>query len=95
MPVEVLGVERRRRWHDEVKLWIVSALEINGAMVTQVCAGPRGYAPAGLRLASRSGTEGFVVASCWSAVLACPFCAGEGTDCVGGSNASRRSSGRG
>ncbi|MGS4947929.1 IS66-like element accessory protein TnpA [Meridianimarinicoccus sp. RP-17] len=33
---EVLGVERRRRWDDEVKLAIVSAVGINGATVTQV-----------------------------------------------------------
>lgn len=33
---EVLGVERRRRWGDEVKLAIVSAVGIDGATVTQV-----------------------------------------------------------
>ena len=33
---EVLGVERRRRWNDEVKLAIVSAVGIDGATVTQV-----------------------------------------------------------
>jgi transposase len=33
---EVLGVERRRRWSDEVKLAIVSAVGIGGATVTQV-----------------------------------------------------------
>ena len=33
---EVLGVERRRRWDDEVKLAIVSAVGIDGATVTQV-----------------------------------------------------------
>ena len=33
---EVLGVERRRRWDDEVKLAIVSAVGIGGATVTQV-----------------------------------------------------------
>lgn len=33
---EVLGVERRRRWDDEVKLAIVSAVGIEGATVTQV-----------------------------------------------------------
>ena len=33
---EVLGIERRRRWDDEVKLAIVSAVGINGATVTQV-----------------------------------------------------------
>jgi transposase len=33
---EVLGVERRRRWDDEVKLAIVSAVGTNGATVTQV-----------------------------------------------------------
>jgi transposase len=33
---EVLGVERRRRWDDEMKLAIVSAVGINGATVTQV-----------------------------------------------------------
>ena len=32
---EVLGVERRRRWNDEVKLAIVSAVGIGGATVTQ------------------------------------------------------------
>ena len=36
MRVEVLGVERRRRWDDEVKLAIVSAVGIDGATVTQV-----------------------------------------------------------
>ena len=33
---EVLGIERRRRWDDEVKLTIVSAVGIDGATVTQV-----------------------------------------------------------
>lgn len=33
---EVLGVERRRRWDDEVKLAIVSAVGMDGATVTQV-----------------------------------------------------------
>lgn len=33
---EVLGVERRRRWDDEVKLSVVSAVGIDGATVTQV-----------------------------------------------------------
>ena len=33
---EVLGFERRRRWDDEVKLTIVSAVGTNGATVTQV-----------------------------------------------------------
>ena len=33
---EVLGVERRRRWDDEVKLAIVSAVGIDGATVTRV-----------------------------------------------------------
>ena len=33
---EVLGVERRRRWNDEVKLAIVSAVGIDGATVTHV-----------------------------------------------------------
>ena len=33
---EVLGVERRRRWDDEAKLAIVSAVGIDGATVTQV-----------------------------------------------------------
>lgn len=33
---EVLGVERRRRWDDEAKLAIVSAVRIGGATVTQV-----------------------------------------------------------
>ena len=33
---EVLGVERRRRWDDEEKLSIVSAVGIDGATVTQV-----------------------------------------------------------
>ena len=33
---EVLGIERRRRWDDEVKLTIVSAVVIDGATVTQV-----------------------------------------------------------
>jgi transposase len=33
---EVLGVERRRRWDDEAKLAIVSAVGIGGATVTQV-----------------------------------------------------------
>lgn len=33
---DVLGVERRRRWNDEEKLAIVSAVGIDGATVTQV-----------------------------------------------------------
>jgi transposase len=33
---EVLGVERRRRWDDEDKLAIVSAVGVGGATVTQV-----------------------------------------------------------
>jgi transposase len=33
---EVLGVERRRRWGDEDKLAIVSAVGVGGATVTQV-----------------------------------------------------------
>lgn len=33
---EVLGVERRRRWDDDVKLAIVSAVGIDGATVTQI-----------------------------------------------------------
>ena len=33
---EVLGIERRRRWDDEVKLTIMSAVGIDGATVTQV-----------------------------------------------------------
>ena len=33
---EVLGIERRRRWDDEVKLTTVSAVGIDGATVTQV-----------------------------------------------------------
>lgn len=33
---EVLGVERRRRWDDEVKLSIVTAVGIDDATVTQV-----------------------------------------------------------
>ncbi|MPQ96213.1 transposase [Thioclava sp. JE_KL1] len=33
---EVLGIERRRRWDDEMKLAIVSAVGIDGATVTQV-----------------------------------------------------------
>jgi transposase len=33
---EVLGLERRRRWDDEVKLAIVSAVVVDGATVTQV-----------------------------------------------------------
>ena len=33
---EVLGVELRRRWDDEAKLAIVSAVGIGGATVTQV-----------------------------------------------------------
>lgn len=36
MQGEVLGVERRRRWDDEMKLAIVSAVGIDGATVTQV-----------------------------------------------------------
>lgn len=33
---EVLGVERRRRWDDEAKLAIVSAVGVDGATVTKV-----------------------------------------------------------
>ena len=33
---EVLGLERRRRWRDEEKLAIVSAVDVGGATVTQV-----------------------------------------------------------
>ena len=33
---EVLGVERRRRWDDDIKLAIVNAVGIDGATVTQV-----------------------------------------------------------
>lgn len=33
---EVLGVERRRRWDDEAKLAIVSAVGVDGATVTQI-----------------------------------------------------------
>lgn len=33
---EILGVERRRRWDDEDKLAIVSAVGVGGATVTQV-----------------------------------------------------------
>lgn len=33
---EVLGLERRRRWSDEDKLAIVSAVGVGGATVTQV-----------------------------------------------------------
>jgi transposase len=33
---EVLGVERRRRWDDDVKLAIVSAVGIDGATFTQI-----------------------------------------------------------
>ena len=33
---EVLGVERRRCWDDEVKLAIMSAVDVGGATVTQV-----------------------------------------------------------
>lgn len=33
---EVLGVERRRRWDDDMKLSIVAAVGIDGATVTQV-----------------------------------------------------------
>ncbi len=33
---EVLGVERRLRWDDEVKLAVVSAVGLDGATVTQV-----------------------------------------------------------
>ena len=33
---EVLGAERRRRWGDEVKLAVVSAVGVDGATVTQV-----------------------------------------------------------
>jgi len=31
---EVLGVERRRRWDDEVKLAVVSAVGVDGTTVT-------------------------------------------------------------
>lgn len=33
---EILGVERRRRWDDEDKLGIVSAVGVEGATVTQI-----------------------------------------------------------
>lgn len=33
---EILGVERRRRWEDDDKLAIVSAVSMGGATVTQV-----------------------------------------------------------
>lgn len=33
---EILGVERRRRWDDDEKLAIVSAVGVGGATVTQV-----------------------------------------------------------
>ncbi|MDR9429015.1 MAG: transposase [Salibaculum sp.] len=33
---EILGIERRRRWSDQDKLLIVSAVGIDGATVTQV-----------------------------------------------------------
>jgi transposase len=33
---EILGIERRRRWDDEEKLAIVSAVGLGGATVTQV-----------------------------------------------------------
>jgi len=33
---EVLGVERRRSWDDEVKLAVVSAVEVDGVTVIQV-----------------------------------------------------------
>jgi transposase-like protein len=33
---DVLGVERRRRWDDEVKLAVVSAVGVDDATVTQV-----------------------------------------------------------
>jgi len=33
---EILGVERRRRWNDDGKLAIVSAVGVGGATVTQV-----------------------------------------------------------
>ena len=33
---EILGIERRRRWSDEDKLAVVSAVGVNGATVTQV-----------------------------------------------------------
>lgn len=36
MRVEVLGVERRRRWNDDDKLSIVSSVGIDGATVTHV-----------------------------------------------------------
>jgi len=36
MRVEVLGVERRRRWNDDDKLAIVSSVGIDGATVTHV-----------------------------------------------------------
>lgn len=33
---EVLGIERRRRWSDEEKLAVVSAVDVGGATVTQI-----------------------------------------------------------
>jgi len=33
---EILGVERRRRWDDDEKLAIVSAVGVGGVTVTQV-----------------------------------------------------------
>ncbi len=33
---EILGIERRRRWDDEGKLAIVSAVGVDGATVTQI-----------------------------------------------------------
>lgn len=35
---EILGIERRRRWSDEDKLAVVSAVGVSGATVTQVTA---------------------------------------------------------
>ena len=36
---EILGVERRRFWHDDEKLEIVTSVGIGGATVTQVAQG--------------------------------------------------------
>jgi transposase len=36
MRVEILGIERRRRWHDDEKLEIVLSVGIGGATVTDV-----------------------------------------------------------
>ncbi len=36
MRVEVLGVERRRRWSEDEKLAILSAVGVDGATVTHI-----------------------------------------------------------